>query len=302
MTDSILVTGASGFLGRAVLTELGNSRRIHALVREMPLRPLPDNVLAVVQDLRQPFEFQIPERPSTIVHLAQSPRYRDFPDGALDVFRVNVEATQRLLDWGRRSGVKRFIYASSGAVYGHGERAFDEDTSIDGVEPLAHYAASKRCGELLAESYRGEMTIIVLRFFFIYGPEQGHGMLVPRLVESVLHERPIMLQGNHGIRLNPVFVSDAVAAVQAALELETSENINVAGPQVLTLRELGTLIGEATRNGARFEVDSNAVPKHLIGSIRKMTLTLGAPRTGMAEGLRHMVVATSHAMASELKD
>ena len=72
------------------------------------------------------------------MHLAQSPRYRDFPEGALDVFEVNVGSTQRLLDWACRQGVKRFIYASSGGVYGHGEAPFEEDVPIKVAATLGH--------------------------------------------------------------------------------------------------------------------------------------------------------------------
>lgn len=286
MSGLVLVTGANGFLGRAVLSHLGSSRRISALVREMPNQPLPGNAPAIVHDLRKSHEPEISDIPTTVVHLAQSSRYREFPKGALDVFDVNVASTQRLLYWAHRSGVKRFIYASSGAIYGDSENAFEEDSQINGIEALGHYAASKLCGELLADAYRNEMIVVILRFFFIYGPGQRNTMLIPRLIDSVLHCRPIMLQGDNGIGLNPVYVDDAVTAVEAALELDNSDIINVGGPHVVTLREIGALIGKAIRRQPRFQVDPNTKPKHLIGSVRKMSQRLGAPRIGMAEGLQ----------------
>lgn len=118
MTTSILVTGANGLLGRAMLSRLGHSRRVYALVREAPEHPLPGNITMIVHDLRNSEAPPLPEIPETILHMAQSPLYRDFPEGALDVFEINVGSTQRLLDWASRHGVKRFIYASSGGVYG----------------------------------------------------------------------------------------------------------------------------------------------------------------------------------------
>src|SRR5262245_37137361 len=113
-TSSILVTGASGLLGRATLDWFGPRRRVCALTRSPPHRPLPPCAAVVVHDLQRPDDPPVPEAPETIIHLAQSPRFRDFPDGAVEVFDVNAGSVQRLLDWGVRSGVRRFIYASTG--------------------------------------------------------------------------------------------------------------------------------------------------------------------------------------------
>ena len=272
-TAPVLVTGAAGFLGRAVVAHLCSSRRVCALVKQLPDRPLPSGAVPVVRDL------------------AQSPRYRDFPEGALDVFEVNVGSTQRLLDWAYRNQVKRFIYASSGGIYGHGDTAFDEDAAVEATGILQHYLASKRCGELLAGSYRAHMTVIVVRLFFLYGPGQRRSMLIPRLVDNVLQGRPIVLQGQDGIRLNPVYVEDAAAAIGAAALLGASDWINVAGPEVLTLREIGGLIGRATGREPVFEVHPNVQPKHVFGDTGKMARLLGAPRVDVAEGLRRTVTA-----------
>ena len=115
--------------------------------------------------------------------------------------------------------------------------------------------------------------------------------MIPRLVDNVLHGRPIVLQGQDGIHLNPIYVDDAAAAIEVAAGLEASEMINVAGPQILTLREIGALIGEATGRPPRFEVQPGAEPKHIVGSTGKMTRLLGVPQTGIAEGLRRMLAA-----------
>jgi nucleoside-diphosphate-sugar epimerase len=135
------------------------------------------------------------------------------------------------------------------------------------------------------------MTIVVLRFFFIYGPGQRRTMLMPRLVDNVRRERPIVLQGEHGIRLNPVFADDAAAAVEAAAGLNHSETINVAGPQVLSLREIATRIGEAVGREPCFQAQPGADAKHLIGNTDKMVRLLGAPRIGLVEGIRRMLAA-----------
>lgn len=287
MANPVLITGANGLLGRALVARLASYRDVYALARSRLSESFGAGVVAIEHDLRQQEVPRMAETPDTIVHLAQSPRHRDFPDGALDVFEVNTGSTQRLLDWAGRHGVKRFIYASTGSVYGHGQAALSEDAPVP--DSLGHYAASKRCGELLAAAYRERMVVIVLRFFTIYGPGQRADMLIPRLVNNVMLGRPIVLQGESGARFNPIYVDDAAAAVDAATGLAMSETINIAGPQVLSLREIGDEIGNATSRVARFEVQSGATPMHLVGDTAKMRRVLVSPRIAFAEGVNRLV-------------
>ncbi len=286
---SILVTGANGLLGRATLTWLGPARRVYALTRKPPRQPLPPNATVLVHDLQRRDDPPLPEAPDTIIHLAQSPRYHEFPDGATEVFDVNAGSTQRLLDWGYRNGVRRFIYASTGGLYGHGEHAFREDAPVGGGAALGHYFVSKRCGELLAQSYAQQMIVIVLRLFFAYGPGQSKTMLMSRLIDRVIHRQSIVLQGQHGFRLNPIYASDAAAAIGTAASLEESETINVAGMQVVTLREIATTIGDLVGRAPQFETRPGEPAKHLIGCTDKMQHLLGTPKVGIKVGLRQMV-------------
>ncbi len=286
--SGFLITGANGLLGRAVLRRLEGKPNVAALVREAPEAGLPGQAAPVIQDLSKPFDFNLPQVPETVVHLAQSSRFREFPDAALDVFEVNIGSTQRLLDWACHNGVKRLIFASTGGVYGNSDTPFTEDSPLSNRSDLGHYIASKRCGELLCEAYGREMIIVILRFFFIYGPEQRRSMLMPRLVDNVSAGRPLTLQGHSGIKLNPIHVEDAASAVLAANQLEEGTTINVAGPDVVSLREIGELIGSAVGEPARFEVNEEARPRHLIADIARMRQLLGSPTTSMADGMATM--------------
>jgi nucleoside-diphosphate-sugar epimerase len=57
--------------------------------------------------------------------------------------------------------------------------------------------------EIIAENYAPYMNIVILRFFFVYGPRQNTTMLIPRLIRSIKEGNPIILQGSNGIRINP---------------------------------------------------------------------------------------------------
>lgn len=287
----VLVTGANGLLGRATVARLAARGPVHALMRAAAERTLPEGASMLVHDLSERGDPPLMEIPETIVHLAQSSRYKDFPEGARDVFEVNVGSTQRLLDWASRNGVRRFVLASTGSVYGSGEAAFDEDAVIGDISGLGHYVASKRCAELVADAYRGRMVVVILRFFFIYGQWQRSSMLIPRLIDSVRNGRSIMLQGQDGLRINPIFVDDAAAAIEAATRLNTSETVNIAGPETLSLREIGMTIGKAVGRTPQFETQADKEPRHLIGDTSRMRRLLCAPSTNIWQGISQLIEA-----------
>ena len=197
---------------------------------------------------RRRFDTGLPGEIDAVVHLAQSRRYRDFPEGAADVFEVNANATVRLLDWAREAGARSFVYASSGAVYPPGPEPASEDQP---VSPGNFYAASKRSGELACEQFRSELTAHVLRFFFIYGP--GHeDMFLPGVLGRIRRDDEVALAGEDGIRLNPVYVDDAVRAIVELLARPESMTLNVAGPDVVSLRELSELAGQLLDRTPRY--------------------------------------------------
>ena len=81
---------------------------------------------------------------------------------------------------------------------------------------------------------------------------------------------PIKLQGSNGLLLNPIHVSDVVSSVLAVLDLKGSYKINVAGPSVITLKEICELIGNKVGVKPIFEYDMSSVPRHLVADITNM--------------------------------
>ena len=237
----------------------------------------------IVQDLTRSFGYsELPGRVDAIIHLAQSRFYKDFPERAQDIFDVNTRSTLLLLNYGGRVGIDRFIYASSGGVYGFGSKEFLE---TDPVSPTNFYLSSKLCAEMIIAHYKEVFSAIILRPFFIYGQGQPSSMFVPRLIHSVREGNSILLQGTDGMRINPIHVDDAAAAFERALTVEGSDVINVAGPQVLSLRQVGNIIGEQVNCSPVFEVHPDVGAKDLIGDLTKMKSLLGSPETSFREGI-----------------
>jgi UDP-glucose 4-epimerase len=270
----ILVTGGGGLLGTHLVPMLRSSADVVAPARQE-------------LDLSRPINSaQLPGSLDGVIYLAQSRRFRDFPAAVDDIFTVNVANPLTLADHARRAGASHFIYASTGGVYAPSIAPLDEGSPL--VDPMDFYPASKYAAERLLLPFAAHMTVVILRFFFIYGRGQGQGMLIPRLIESVRYGREIALSGELGLRINPIHVTDAAHVTAAALGLSDSMTINVAGSETISLRTIGEAIGREVGKAPRFAI-TDQPPSDLISAIDTMTKLLWAPRTGFAEGLAGIV-------------
>lgn len=285
---SLLITGANGLLGRRVVETLVLENDVWALVHSLPEDAIA-GVRYLVVDLASLWDVNVlPAKLDAIVHLAQSAYFRDVPARALEVFQVNIASTAKLLDFAWRNGIERFVYASSGGIYSGGVQTFLETSPVIQPATLGYYLGSKVSCEALASSYANFMKIMVLRFFFIYGRGQNRTMLIPRLIDNIRSGRPVTIQGENGLRLNPIHVTDACRAVVAALASESSAIYNVAGPQVLSLRELCAEIESLIEKPAIFETVAGQ-PSDVVGDISMMSAHLHMPVVYPRDGLNDLL-------------
>lgn len=247
----VLVTGATGFVGASVLRAL--ARKGHEAIAAM--RRSGDAVLRNCETVA--WDIGEARRPvpgltgvDAIVHAAQSRNYRAFPADGAEMFRVNVAGAWTLLDYAVEMGVSRFCMLSSGAVYQPFLGELREDASL---APADFLGATKLAAEILARSYEARLAISVLRLFFPYGPGQRN-RLVPHIIERVRTGEPVQLcSDGQGLWIAPTHVEDIAEVVVTAVEEGWTGTMNVGSPQVVSLRHLAALIGEAVGRPPIFE-------------------------------------------------
>ena len=173
--ERLLITGASGFIGRHLLESLKRQHRICALARRPPEitgAPIAPQIEWIQADVSKPDELtnaaQIARASGEIdvvIHLAG---YCDFTGkNAPEYQRTNIDGTRNVLEVSRELHPRRFIFASSVAAcdFSSQARAIDERAPPDGDTP---YARSKKAGEEIVGDYSAEFPVCIVRFGAVF--------------------------------------------------------------------------------------------------------------------------------------
>ncbi|HYU12790.1 MAG TPA: NAD-dependent epimerase/dehydratase family protein [Stellaceae bacterium] len=155
-----------------------------------------------------------------IIHLAAQAGVRYSLTQPLAYVEANVKGQVVLLEIARRlPGLKSFVYASSSSVYGaNAKQPFSVEDRAD--HPVSLYAATKRAGELITESYCRlyQLTCTGLRFFTVYGPWGRPDMAAYLFTEAILAGRPIKVFNHGHMERDFTYIDDIVPAIVAAAE------------------------------------------------------------------------------------
>jgi UDP-glucose 4-epimerase len=286
--QTIMVVGGSGFIGQHVAGALATlGHHVYATYSTGKAPPPMPCVTWLGCDLRSCTATDSwPESCDTVIFLAQARARRDFPGCGQEVFAINVAALNQTLAYALRAKARRFLYASTGSVYSSGRAAAQEQEAVDLSAARSYYVASKLASEILLGPFSSILPVIILRLFMPYGMGQKPDMLFPRLLEGVRTGNPIHLHGQEGLRANPVAVVDVAEACARCLTLNESVTMNVAGPEILTLRQIGAAIGRVLGRQPVFQV-GDGVPPNIVGSTARMRQVLHwVPETRLDSGLR----------------
>ncbi len=243
-STTVLVTGATGFLGSCLVRRLlGDAIPVRILVRSrQKAAPLVKaGAVEVVGDITDPAAVTAAlEGVNTVYHLAG----RLFAPGvpASEYWRTHLEGTRVVVAACERRGVRRLVHCSTTGVLGvTGERPAGEDAP---TRPTNVYEATKALAETAARDGWGRgLPVAIARPGLVYGPGDLH--LLP-FFRSVIQRRFRPLDGPPAW-LHPVYVEDVVDAflLCARQPAAVGECFHVAGPEPVTLAGLANEIAAA---------------------------------------------------------
>jgi len=208
--------------------------------------------------------------------------------------RVNVDGTVNVLDACARFGVRRFVFASSCAVYGEAEYLpVDEGHRVCPVSPYARSKLEAERSCLAFDRSRG-VNSVVLRLFNVFGPGQRGGQycgVISRFAERVRAGLSPVVFGDGLQTRDFVYVGDVVRACLLALDCEGLGGgvFNVGSGVSTSVRDLAHVVGEVFGGGCVEPVFEGA----RVGDLRFSCADVGRarsflgyePRVGLREGL-----------------
>jgi len=246
---TFLVTGATGFIGSAVVRALlADGQRVRALVRPgTPASQLDSAGVEVVRgDLLDAESLRAAvDGVDGVFHVAGAYQYWARDPSVL--YRVNVDGTEALLEAARRAGVRRVVHTSTVATLKWpGRNRLADESSVASLDNLpGHYKRSKFLGESKALSFNnpGSFDVVVVNPTAPVGPGDSRPTPTGRIVLEFLRRR---FPGYVDTALNICDVDDAAAGHVLAFDRGLAGERYILGSENLTIREIYRLLARVT--------------------------------------------------------
>ncbi len=160
-----------------------------------------------------------------IVHLGAQAGVRYSLVNPIAYARSNLVGQVNMLELARSWQASHFVYASSSSVYGRNQSLpFRVEDRVD--QPVSLYAATKRSGELLAESYSHlfRLPMTGLRFFTVYGPWGRPDMAMWIFTKALFEGSPLTINNMGEMRRDFTFIDDIVRGILACLDAAPADD------------------------------------------------------------------------------
>ncbi len=308
--DTILVTGAAGFIGSSLAERLLAAG--HTVVGLDNFDSFYDpevkrgNLAVALADPNyRMVEGDIRDRETldrlfsgtsfgTVVHLAARAGVRPSIADPQLYTSVNLVGTTCLLEACRLHRIDRFLFGSSSSVYGNNAKVpFAEDDPVD--HPISPYAATKKAGEVLCHAHHHlfGLKVACLRFFTVYGPRQRPEMAIHHFTRSIAGGLSISQFGDGSSARDYTYIDDIVEGIIAAMDHLSGYHIwNLGGSRTVTLAGLIEMISTRLNRDADIDIkpmQPGDVDRTWADTTRSREELSWEPRIGIEEGLDRFV-------------
>ncbi len=310
---NILITGATGLIGSCLVDVLmarkdkkyhvyASGRNEARAMKRFKTYASDPSFHFVRYDVMEPLDSNVEF--DYIIHAASNASPNFFAEKPVEVIKSNIIGTCQLLDYGKEHNLRRFLFVSSGEVYGEGDgRVFDEDYSgyVNPAKPRSCYPSSKRAAETLCVSYGSEYGIdtVIARPSHTYGPHftESDNRVYAQFIRNILDGKDIVMKSTGAQFRSWCYVVDcANALLHILLKGENGEAYNIADSNSnISIKELAEMIADIGGKKVVVELPSdhekagyNVVTKSVFATDKLRALGW-EPMSTMRESMEHTI-------------
>jgi len=293
--ETILVTGGAGFVGSHLadaLLDRGYSVIVVDNLSGGKEALVPDEAIFYNQDLTT----GVPDIDSVdaVFHLAAQTNVRTSFDRPAQDARSNIIGTLNLAQWALDSGVKQFVFFSSGGALYDPAAALPYDESSP-IAPQSPYGLSKHTAErYLHQRIPEDMLLTILRPSNIYGPRQytdGEGGVIAKFINRALAGRTLDIYGDGKQTRDFVYVDDVIRAAVETMQERISGVFNVSTNQAVSVNDIVRQLKQALA-----EELSVVHEEPIAGEVRESKLSSAQlqsfgwqPEVSLSEGIKQII-------------
>lgn len=222
-------------------------------------------------------------------------------DGFADGYVNSIESFVRTIEYARKTGVKKFLYASTSSLYANNPMPLVETQS---VTPPNHYAVTKFCYEHCARCYNQvypELETIGFRFMSVYGPnEEAKGQyanIISQFLWDAVRDLEPVIYGNGDQFRDFTNVVDIVQAITLVMEIDKflgNKVYNIGTGECCSFNKILEVIGKSIGRDVKAKYIPNPVKEgYVLGQhadISKITEDLGySPQVSLEQGIQTQV-------------
>ena len=311
---NILITGATGLIGSCLVEVLmkhpgmtyhvyatgRNKNRAYSLFNKYFSDPL---FHFIQYDVTTPLISNIPFH--YIVHAASNASPNFFVANPVEVIKANINGVINLIEYGYKHDLRRFLFVSSGEVYGEGDgREFTEDYSgyVDCTSPRSCYPTSKRAAESLCVSYAYEYGVesVIARPSHTYGPHftESDNRVYAQFIRNVLRDEDIVMKSKGEQFRSWCYVIDCVSGLlNILLKGKNGDAYNIADNNSnIPIKDLAEMIAAIGKKKVIIEQPSetekmsfNVVKKSIFNTMKLMDLGWFPIREEMLQNMKNTI-------------
>lgn len=304
MKKRILVTGGAGFIGSNFCNLSKDKYEIIALDNlflgdEKNLDP---DIKFIKGDACKMEDLDKVGPVDYVVHLAGTSSAPMFMgDGFISGYVNSIQSFATVLEWARKNGVKKVLYASTSSLYGNNPLPLLETQQ---VTPINHYSVTKRAYEHMSRCYNKvypEMDIIGFRFMSVYGPnEEAKGKfanLVSQFCWDFARKRVPVIYGDGSQTRDFTNVRDVVQGLTLAIDTDKklgADVFNIGTGHGTSVQEIADTFEKIFDNGIQAKNIENPVKEDYVqgqyADISKIKEVLGyEPKVKLEDGIKEQV-------------